>query len=152
MNWVALVSAGFFATTLALVFFALARSVGLTKLDPTADVGGLVTRDRDHPLSDTVGMAVSFLVGSVPLPALLTTLLSGWTGPAAAGGAIAGGFLGLLVGFALSVAGMIRAQPRFGAPRVPGPFGIGWGKATPGVIVAGCMLYGAVAAAVLAGF
>lgn len=152
MNWVALVSAGFFATTLALVFFTLARAVRLTKLDPTADFGGLLTRDRDHPLSDTIGIVLLFLLGSAPLPALLATLLSGWAGPAAAGGAIAGGFLGLLIGFALSIPGMIRAQSRFGAPRVPGPFGIGWGKATPGVIVAGCMLYGAVAAAVLAGF
>jgi hypothetical protein len=48
--------------------------------------------------------------------------------------------------------GTVSACVRTGRIPPPGPFGIGWGKPTPGIIFAGHMLYGAVVAAILAGF
>ncbi len=152
MNWVALASAGFVATTLTLAFFALVRILGWTTLDPTGAVGASLTRRAGHPLSDTVGFALLLLIGSTALPALFATALSSWSGPAAAGGAILGGFLGLLIGLGITLYGTISAQSWRSTRDGPGPYGIGWGKPTPALIVAGSMLYGAVVAAVLAGF
>jgi hypothetical protein len=152
MAWVPILWSGFVATTLASALFWVGRSVGLTTFSPTIQLGCLLTRDPRRPVTDTVGFVLLFLAGSTIAPALFKVLLAGWSGPAWIGGLVVGGFIGVAGAAALPLFGMISACVKTGMIPPPGPFGIGWGRPTPGVIFAGLMLYGAVVAAILAGF
>lgn len=152
MDWIAIVWAGFVATTLATAFFWLGRSLGWTEFSPPVQIGCLVIPDPRRPVTETVGFILIFLFGSTVLPALFGVILAAWAGPAWIGGLILGGVWGLAVAAALPVYGTISACVKSGSIPIPGPFGIGWGKPTPGVVFAGHMIYGAIFAAVHAGF
>jgi hypothetical protein len=152
MTLIAVVWAGFVATTLATVFFWVARALGLTTFSPTIQLGCLVTADPRRPITDTVGFIILITAGSTIVPALFGLVLGGWSGPAWIGGLIVGGVVGLGVAAMLPLSGMVSACMKSGAIPPPGPMGIGWGRPTPGIIFAGHMLYGAIVAAILAGF
>jgi hypothetical protein len=152
MDWIAVVWSGFVATTVATAFFSVGRSFGWTSFNPTIQLGCLITGDPRRPITDTVGFVLLFLAGSTIVPVLFAVILAGWSGPAWIGGVIMGGIIGLCGAAALPLVGMVSACVRSGRVPPPGPFGIGWGKPTPGIIFVGQMLYGAVVAAILAGF
>lgn len=152
MEWIAIVWSGLVATTFATAFFWIGRSFEWTRFSPPIDVGCLIISDPKRPITETLGFFLIFLIGSTAVPALYGAILDYWTGPAWIGGLILGGFWGLGVAAALPLYGTISACVRSGAIPAPGPFGIEWGRATPGIIFAGHMLYGAIFAAVHAGF
>lgn len=149
---IAIVWAGFVATTLAMAFFWVARSLGWTSFSPTIQVGCLFTRDPRKPLTETIGFILVLIGGSTLVPALYGAILGRWGGPGWIGGLVLGGFLGLAVAAALPLFGTISACVRTGSIPPPGTFGIGWGRPTPAVILAGHMIYGAVVGAVLRAF
>lgn len=152
MNWVALSWSGFIATAMAAAFFWVGRSFNLTRLSPPLDLGCLVIPDPKRPITETVGFFLIFLLGSTLGPLAFAAVLQLWGGPAWIGGLVIGGFAGLLLAAALPVYGTISACVRRGSIPPPGPFGIDWGRATPGIIFAGIMIYGAVFAAVYSSF
>jgi hypothetical protein len=152
MLWVELMWSGFVGVILTVIFFRAARVVGLTSFSPTEHLGCLITGNPRLPLTDTLGLLIFVVVGSTFLPGLVLVALRGWGGPAWIGGALVGGVLGLAIAGSLPLTGTVSACVRTGRIPPPGPFGIGWGKPTPGIIFAGHMLYGAVVAAILAGF
>ena len=152
MEWIAIVWSGFVATTLGVAFFWVARSFDWTRFSPPVELGCLIIHDPRRPITETIGFLLIFLIGSTAVPALFAAILTRWTGPAWAGGLILGGFWGFAFAAALPLYGTISACVRSGAVPAPGPFGIRWGRPTPGIIFAGHMLYGATFAAVHAGF
>jgi hypothetical protein len=152
MNWVAIAWAGLVASTFATAFFWLARSFKWTRFSPSIELGCFITGDPRRPITETIGFAILFLIGLLAVPALFGAFLGWWSGPPWIGGLVLGGFIGLAGAAALPMLGTISACVRAGLTPPPGPFGIGWGKPTPGIIVAGMMIYGAIVAAVLAGF
>jgi hypothetical protein len=147
-----LIWSGLVATTLALAFFWVARSLRWTEFSPTVQLGSLIIPDPRKPITETVGFLLLLVLGTTLLPLLFGWLLRFWGGPAWLGGLVIGGFAGIAVAGLLSLVGTGSALVRSGAFSPPGPFGIGWGRPTPAVILAGSMLYGALVAAVLAGF
>lgn len=152
MDWIAIVWSGFVATTLATSFFWLGRSLRWTEFSPPVQLGCLIIPDPRRPITETVGFLLIFAIGTTVLPALFRAFLGFWTGPAWVGGLIFGGVIGLVVAASLPVYGTISACVRSGVIPNPGPFGIGWGRLTPGIIFAGHMIYGAIFGAVFAGF
>jgi hypothetical protein len=152
MNWIAIVWSGFVATTLAASFFWLVRSLGWTTFSPTIQLGCLLTGDPRLPLTETLGLALLFLLGSTVVPALYGVLFATLTGVSGLAGALLGLAHGLLAGALLPTLGMISACVRSGAIPPPGHFGIRWGWPTPFGVVFGHLLYGGVTGAVMAAF
>src|SRR5690606_24722768 len=139
-------------TLLAISFFHLARSFHWTAFTPTILLGCAVFRDARHPLAETVGYLL-LLAGGSTVGALGFRYLHTLLGiPGSLGGVAAGGLTGRVVAVVLPVLGMNSACVRAGSIPPPGPLGVGWGKATPVVILVGCVVYGAAFAAILAGF
>jgi len=152
MPWLPIVWSGFVATILATTFFWVGRALGLTTFSPTVQLGCFFTGDPRRPITDTVGFLLLITVGSTGVPILFAWILSGWNGPAWIGGMMVGGVMGLGVAAIMPAVGMVSACVLTGKIPPPGPFGIGWGRPTPGIIFAGHMVYGSVVAAILAGF
>lgn len=152
MELVALGFSGLVASLLAILFFRIARSFHWTTFSPTILLGCLVFRDVRHPLAETIGY-LSLLAGGSSVGALLIRLLHSLVGvPGWLGGVGAGGVMGLFISVLTPVLGMNTACVKDGSIPPPGSFGMGWGKATPVLIVVGCMLYGGAFAAIHAGF
>lgn len=152
MESVALVFSGLVATLLAIFFFQITRSFHWTTFSPTILLGCIVLRDPRHPLGETIGylllLAVGSSVGAVAIRALHGLLgVPGWLG-----GVAAGGVMGILIAIGAPVLGMNTACVKEGSIPLPGRLGTGWGRATPVVILVGCVVYGAAFAAIHAGF
>jgi hypothetical protein len=152
MGWIAPVWSGLVATLAALAFFWVARSLEWTRFSPTIQAGCLIVPDPRRPITETVGFVLLLVIGSTLLPLVFQIPLGVWGGPMWIGGVVVGGFAGLATAGMLPGLGMISACVRSGVVPPPGPFGIGWGRPTPAVILVGAMIYGAVLATVLAGF
>jgi hypothetical protein len=152
MDWIAILWSGFVATTLSTAFFWLARSLGLTSFSPTVQLGCIFHPHPRHPLTETIGFGVLFLVGSTVLAFLFAWILAALGEPTWQRGALLGGLQGVAMAGALPISGTISACIRSGAMSPPGAFGFGWGRATPAVLIAGSALYGAILAALLAAF
>jgi len=152
MDWIAIVWSGFVATTLAMAFHWLARSLGWTSLAPPVQVGCLFLADSRRPATETIGLLILFVTGSTLLPALFRTVLAATGLDRWPGGLILGAVTGLATAAAMTFYGTISACVRSGSLPPPGPFAVGWGRPTPGVIVAGHLIYGTVFAEVLASF
>jgi hypothetical protein len=122
---------------------------------------GLQTQRRarlsDDPRSGSAShrddrLLLLLVIGSTLAPALFAAFLGSWNGPAWFGGLVLGGLAGLASAALLPLYGTISACVRAGIAPPTGPFGIGWGRPTPGSVLAGHMIYGTVVAAILTGF
>lgn len=152
MEWVALVFSGFVATILAIAFFWIARAFHLTSFSPTILLGCLLIPDPRRPVTETAGFVILLLTGSTLGAVLFRTIVDTIGLPDWAGGVVAGGVMGILASLVIPVIGMNTAYVRAGSIPPPGRFGTGWGRATPVVILVGSVVYGAVFAAIHAGF
>jgi hypothetical protein len=152
MRWMAIVTAGFIATTLAAAFFGVVRSLGWTRLSPSILLGCLLYENPDSPIADTVGFLLLLLLGSTLVPMLYGLVFAAWIGPSWWTGMTLGAVHGLATTAMLPVVGTISACVRRGALPPPRRFGVGWGRFTPAGLVAGHLIYGAVVGATLAGF
>lgn len=152
MEWSAVVWSGFVATTLSTAFFWAFRALGLSRFSPTITLGCLVLPNPRLPMTETIGFAILFVLGSTLVPALYAALLSASGVSGLGAGALFGAIHGLLAAAALPWFGMISACVRSGALQAPGNFGIAWGHATPVGLVLGHLLYGGVTGAMLAAF
>lgn len=152
MDWTAVVWAGFIATTLAVTFLWMLRSVRLMRFSSTVLVGCLLMRDPENPRTDTTGFLVVFLLGSSLVPAIYALLLRAVGEPSLLSGAAVGLAHGLVMVGALSGLGTISACVRAGRIPAPGPAGREWGWPTPASIAAGHVVYGAAVGAILAAF
>lgn len=152
MNWIAVVSAGFVAITVAIAVFWVFRALGLTIFSPTVQTGGIFLADPESPTTETVGFLLLFLLGSTVLAALYAFVLGRWLTVGWGGGAILGAAHGLLTAAALPILGTISASVRSGPLPHPGYFGLSWGRMTPVAVVLGHAVYGAVLGAILDGF
>jgi hypothetical protein len=152
MEWIALAWSGVVATALAAAYFWIARSFHWTTFSPAVQLGCLVIPHPRRPITESVGMALLFLIGSSAGPRVYQGLLGLWGGPAWLGGLVFGGLIGVGSAAALPLLGLISACIRTGEMAPPGSFGLRWGRPTPVVVVTGNMVYGTVVAAILAGF
>lgn len=152
MTWVAIVASGFVATVFSSAFFWIGYSLRLTEFSPSVLLGCWITGNPRKPITETVGFLVLLVAGTTLVPILYRALLETWSGPAWIGGLTFGGFLGVITAAALPLYGRTSACVKSRMLPAPGPFGIEWGRATPGIIFAGQMIYGSVVAAMLAGF
>lgn len=142
--------AGFVASVLAAAFFGLARSFHITRYSPAMQLGGLVVDDPRLPAAETVGLAAQLLLGSTVVPLLYFSILPLLGGPGWGSGALLGVVHGALAIVLLPWAARVHRGVRAGRIPAPGRWGEGWGTATPVVVLAGSVLYGAVVGAILA--
>lgn len=152
MNWVALVFAGFVATTLATSVFWAFRSLGWTIFSPTTFLGCLWGGDPSRPATDTIGLLSLYVLGAVALPALYGFGFGAVGGPSWQSGALFGALHGALFAAALPLFGTITACVRGGAIPQPRRFGIGWGWFTPLSLIVGHVMYGGMVGGILASF
>lgn len=152
MDWIAIGWAGFVATMLQLAFFRVAYSFSVTRFSPTMQAGCIFMRNPYSPGTDTLGYLLLVALGSTVVPWLYALVMQTWTGVSWQSGLILGAAHGLAAAAALPGLGTISACIRAGAFPHPGRFGIEWGRFTPLVLVAGHVLYGGVAGAILAAF
>jgi hypothetical protein len=145
-----IVWAGFIASALAALLFAVARSFGLTRFSPALQLGCLVVDDHRLPLADTLGLLAHFTLGSTVIPAIYALVLPAVGGPGWMSGAVVGLFHGGAVIAALSWSTRLNRCVRAGRIPPPGRFGAGWGRHTAPVIMVAAVAYGAVTGAVLA--
>ena len=150
MEWLAVGWAGFVGVVLALAFFWVFRSLGLTEFSPTLQVGCLFLRNPAHPGTDTLGFLLLLLAGSTIVPAAYAGILAAIASPSWWGGLLLGALHGLLAAALLPLIGTISACIRAGVVQAPGRFGMRWGWLTPVILVAGHACYGAVCGAILA--
>ncbi len=144
--------AGFSATVLAACWYWLIRSVSWTQYSPSVQLGCLVLREPRGPVTETLGFLLFLALGSLLFPVLYAPLLGSMGGPSGTNGAVLGLVHGFIFVAALPLAGTIDACVRGGRLPSPGWWGLGWGRATPWLIVAGHALYGSVLGAILAAF
>lgn len=147
-----MVWSGLVATTLAAAVFWLFRTFAATRFTPATALGGLVFKESNAPLAETVGQAAFFVLHVTVVAAVYAALLREFGGPTLLRGALIGGTNGLLIVTVLPVLGTISASVRSGLEEPPGRFGFGWGRATPISILVGYVVYGALFAASLEGF
>lgn len=152
MEWVALVFSGFVATTIAAAFFRLARSFHLTTFSPTILLGCVLLPDPRRPHTEALGFVLLLLAGSTVGAVLFRTVLDAIGRGDWVGGVATGAVMGLLISIAAPWIGMISACVKAGSIPPPGRLATGWGRATPGIILVGSMLYGGIFAATHAGF
>lgn len=144
--------AGFAATVLAACWYWLARNLRWTVYSPLLQLGCLVFRQPRGAISETVGTVLFLVLGSTVVAALYAALLTRMGGASWTSGVVLGLIHGALFTGALPLIGTIDACVRSGLLTAPARWGLGWGWATPGVVVAGHAIYGAVLGAVLAAF
>jgi hypothetical protein len=148
----AVVWAGFVATILSTAFFWVAHNYGATRFNLPAQLGCLVRTGPRDPRTETAGFAIVLLAGSLPVAYAYAALLDGVFRPGAGGGVLLGVLHGVLALAALPLLGTISACARKGEVEAPGPAGLGWGRLTPLVIVAGHVVYGGVVGLTLGAF
>lgn len=142
--------AGFVAGVLAVCVMWLFRTLGLTRLSATGQLGCLVYDDPRVPMAETLGLGLFLLLHATLLAALYTVLLRGVGGPGWGTGLAVGGVFGFLVAASLPWLARASRCVRMGRLPPPGRFGLDWGRATPVALVAGYAVYGGVFGAVLA--
>lgn len=142
--------AGFVAGVLAACVMWLFRTLGLTRLSATGQLGCLVYDDPRRPMTETLGLGFFLLLHTTLLAALYVGLMRGVGGPGWGTGLAVGGVFGFLVAAALPWLARASRCVRMGRLPPPGRFGLDWGRATPVALVAGYAVYGGVLGAVLA--
>lgn len=150
-SWSAIVFSGFVATVLSACVFWVFRSFELTRFSPTSQLGCIFFREPNVPLTETVGFLLFLALGVSLLPTVYAAFMDALGGAGWGAGALAGLLHGAAVAAALPL--MERSQcVKQGRLPPPGRFGLGWGRATPWVVVAGHVAYGVVVGGVLNAF
>jgi hypothetical protein len=148
----AVVWAGFVATILSACVFWLFRTFEWTRFSPSTQLGCLFFREPNVPVTETVGFLLFLGLGVTLIPALFLGLMrlmggAGW-GTGIAAGVLVGGAAAAALPLLERVSGCVKQ----GRLPPPGRFGMQWGRATPWVVVAGHVAYGAVLGGVLVAF
>jgi hypothetical protein len=151
-TWSTGVWAGFVASILAACVFWLFRSFNATRFSPTTQLGCLVSREPDLPMTETVGFLLYLACGAVFIPPLYRAFMGALGGSTWAAGVVAGLLHGVLTAALLPWLARVDPCVRSGRVPPPGRFGLRWGTATPVAVVAGHMVYGGILGAVLASF
>ena len=142
--------AGFVASVLAVSVMWVFRTLGLTRLSATGQLGCLVYDDPRLPMTETLGLGIFVLLHATLLAALFAAVLRGVGGPGWGTGMGVGAVFGFLVAAALPWLARVNRCIRMGRIPPPGHLGLDWGRATPVALVAGYAVYGSVFGAVLA--
>jgi hypothetical protein len=148
-TWVGIVWAGLVAGVLAACVLWLFRTLGLTRLSATGQLGCLFYDDPRLPMAETLGFGLFLALHATLLAALCAAVLRALGGPGWGTGVAAGGLFGFLAAAALPWLGKLSRCVRMGRLPPPGRFGLDWGRATPVALVAGYAAYGGVLGAVL---
>ncbi|HEX8245779.1 MAG TPA: hypothetical protein VF541_19860 [Longimicrobium sp.] len=148
-TWGGIVWSGFVAGVLAACVLWLFRTLGLTRLSATGQLGCLFYDDPRLPMTETLGFGLFLALHATLLAALYAAVLRGLGGPGWGTGVAVGGVHGFLAAAALPWLARASRCVRMGRLPPPGRFGMEWGAATPVALVAGYAAYGSVFGAVL---
>src|SRR3954464_2187761 len=163
-TWGGIVWAGFVAGVLAAGVFWLFRTLSLTQLSATGQLGCLFFDDPRLPMAETLGLGLFLALHATLVAAVYAAVLralggAGWGTGVAAGpghggggwgaGVPAGAVHGVLVAAALPWLARASRCVRMGRLPPPGRLGLDWGQATPVGLIAGFAVYGGVFGAVL---
>jgi len=152
LSLAAVVWAGFVATILSTALFWVAHTYGATRFNLPVQLGCLALTDPRNPRTETLGFGILLLAGSLPVAYAYAALLGRVFPPGWGGGVLLGALHGAAVLAALPLLGTISACARKGEMEPPGLAGLGWGRFTPLVIVAGHVVYGGVIGLALGAF
>jgi hypothetical protein len=144
-----IVWAGFVAGVLAAGVFWIFRTLALTELSATGQLGCIFYDDPRLPMTETVGFGLFLALHATLFAALYAAVLRGLGGPGWGTGLAAGGVHGLLTAAALPWLARASRCVRMGRLPPPGRLGLDWGQATPVALIAGYAVYGGVFGAVL---
>jgi hypothetical protein len=148
-TWGGIVWAGFIAGALAAGVFWLFRTLSLTELNATGQLGCLFLDDPRLPMTETLGFVLFLALHATLVAAVYAAVLRALGGPGWGTGVAAGGVHGLLVAAALPWLARASRCVRMGRLPPPGRLGLDWGQATPVALIAGFAVYGGVFGAVL---
>jgi hypothetical protein len=149
VTWGGIVGAGFVAGVLAAGVFWLFRTLALTQLSATGQLGCLFFDDPRLPMTETLGFGLFLALHATLVAAVYAAVLRLLGGPGWGTGVAAGGVHGLLVAAALPWLARASRCVRMGRLPPPGRLGLEWGQATPVALIAGFAVYGGVFGAVL---
>jgi hypothetical protein len=148
----AIVVSGLVAATLSAATFVAFRSFDLTRFSPLTELGALVVRRPDVPLTETVGFLLFLALGATLVPLVYAVVLPVLGGFGPGTGLAAGTVHGFAAAAALPLLERFSVCVREGRLPRPGPFGVQWGRATPLAVVSGHAAYGTVLGAMLGAF
>ncbi|HEX7091491.1 MAG TPA: hypothetical protein VF192_15230 [Longimicrobiales bacterium] len=141
--WGLVLWAGFVATLAVSWFAAVARWIGLTRLEPALLLGCLVLARADGLLTRAAGVALYLLCGVVLLPAAYGAAFEALHRADALLGMLFGAVQAVAAGLGLAAAGRWGRCPRYGPAGSPGLFGWRLGSFTPAALVVANLFYGA---------
>jgi hypothetical protein len=148
-TWGGIVWAGFVAGVLAAGVFWLFRTLALTQLSATGQLGCLFFDDPRLPMTETLGFGLFLALHATLIAAVYAAVLRALGGAGWGTGMAAGAVHGLLVAAALPWLARASRCVRMGRLPPPGRLGLEWGQATPVALIAGFAVYGGVFGAVL---
>jgi hypothetical protein len=148
-TWGGIVWAGFVAGVLAAGVFWLFRTLALTQLSATGQLGCLFFDDPRLPMTETLGFGLFLALHATLIAAVYAAVLRALGGAGWGTGMAAGAVHGLLVAAALPWLARASRCVRMGRLPPPGRLGLDWGQATPVALIAGFAVYGGVFGAVL---
>jgi hypothetical protein len=148
-TWGGIVWAGFVAGVLAAGVFWLFRTLALTRLSATGQLGCLFFDDPRLPMTETLGFVLFLALHATLVAAVYAAVLRALGGAGWGTGVAAGAVHGLLVAAALPWLARASRCVRMGRLPPPGRLGLEWGQATPVALIAGFGVYGGVFGAVL---
>ena len=148
-TWGGIVWAGFVAGVLAAGVFWLFRTLSLTQLSATGQLGCLFLDDPRLPMTETARFGLFLALHATLVAAVYAAVLRALGGPGWGTGLAAGGVHGAVVAGALPWLAKASRCVRMGRLPPPGRLGLGWGQATPVALIAGFAVYGGVFGAVL---
>jgi hypothetical protein len=151
-TWGGIVWAGFVAGVLAAGVFWLFRTLALTRLSATGQLGCLFLDDPRLPMTETLGFVLFLALHATLVAALYAVVLRALGGAGWGTGVAVGGVHGILVAAALPWLARASRCVRMGRLPPPGRLGLEWGQATPVALIAGFAVYGGVFGAVLHAF
>jgi hypothetical protein len=148
-TWGGIVWAGFVAGALAAGVFWLFRTLSLTQLSATGQLGCLFFDDPRLPMAETLGFVLFLALHATLVAAVYAAVLRALGGAGWGTGVAVGAVHGLLLAAALPWLARASRCVRMGRLPPPGRLGLEWGQATPVALIAGFAVYGGVFGAVL---
>jgi hypothetical protein len=148
-SWGGIVWAGFVAGVLAACVLWLFRTLGLTRLSATGQLGCLFYDDPRLPMTETLGLGLFLLLHATVIAVVYAAVLRALGGPGWGTGVGARGIYGILVAPPRPRLARASRCVRMGRLPPPGRLGLEWGQATPVALIAGYAVYGGVLGAIL---